>query len=86
MNKYPQQPDRVIDLHGHTIVEAERVLGQLLEGEGSSHVRIIVGKGTHSKGGPVLRDFVKNYLTSRNIRFSQSKIQDGGEGALEVFL
>lgn len=85
MNKYPQQPDRVIDLHGHTLAEAECVLRQFLEGEGPSRVRIIVGKGTHSKAGPVLREFVKNYLAARNIRFSQSKIQDGGEGALEVY-
>ncbi|OGZ04863.1 MAG: hypothetical protein A2845_05215 [Candidatus Lloydbacteria bacterium RIFCSPHIGHO2_01_FULL_49_22] len=86
MNKYPQQPDEIIDLHGRIITETECILRDLFAKDGPLHVRIIVGKGIHSKGGPVLRDFVKNYLTSRNIRFSQSKIQDGGDGALEVYV
>jgi hypothetical protein len=34
----------------------------------------------------VLREFTKKFLLSRGVRFSQSKMQDGGEGALEVFL
>lgn len=84
MNKYERQPDTVIDLHGCTVKESERELRALLEKD-FAHVRIIVGKGTHSKNGPVIRDFVKQFLFSRNIRFAQSKLRDGGEGALEVY-
>lgn len=91
MNKYLRQPDGVIDLHGRTTAESEDILRDIFKNKkvdgksGSSHVRIIVGKGNHSNGKPILRDFVKNYLTAKNIRYTQSKIQDGGEGAIEAY-
>ncbi len=86
MNKYLQTPSEIIDLHGYTARESENILDDLFKDKKNLHVRIITGKGIHSENGPVLRDFVKNYLNRRNIRFSQSKLQDGGEGALEAFL
>jgi DNA-nicking Smr family endonuclease len=86
MNKYERIPERVIDLHGHSVRKSEALLEELLLTEEVSHLRIIVGKGTHSEKGAVLREFVKGFLNERNIRFSQSKLRDGGEGALEVFL
>ncbi len=88
MNKYLRHPDKIIDLHGKTVAEAESLLWQLVDDKESFGlcVRLVVGKGNHSKNGPVLRDFVKDFLTSKNIRHSQSKIQDGGDGALEVYL
>ena len=85
MNKYRQEPEEVIDLHGHTTREAEAILRTLIEKSEFAHIRIIVGKGNHSKSGPVLPDFVRGFLTKHNIRFNQSKIQDGGEGSLEVY-
>ncbi|HBM45822.1 MAG: hypothetical protein UT05_C0002G0020 [Parcubacteria group bacterium GW2011_GWF2_38_76] len=86
MNKYGQIPDEIIDLHGHTTREAEAILCGLI-GEGvSKHVRIITGKALYRENGPVLRNFVKDFLNANGIKFNQSKIQDGGEGALEVFL
>jgi DNA-nicking Smr family endonuclease len=86
MNKYLNNPESVIDFHGHTLEEAQVVLNDLLSKRRYSHVRIIVGKGLHSKDGPVLKTFVKNYLHKKNVRFTQSKIQDGGEGAMEAYL
>lgn len=86
MNKYAQIPEEIIDLHHYTVSEAEALLNSLTQKRGKSHIRIIVGRGTHSANGPVLREFVKKYLLAKNIRFNQSKISDGGEGALEVFL
>ncbi len=85
-NKYKQEPDLVLDFHGMTTAECKDELDELMKNSAESHIRIIVGKGTRSLNGPVLPDFVRNYLTTHNIRFSQSKIQDGGEGALEVYL
>lgn len=85
-NKYSQEPERVLDLHGHNTIESKIALDELFEERGCSHVRIIVGKGLNSVNGPVLPYFVKNYLNERGIRFNQAKIQDGGEGALDVFL
>jgi DNA-nicking Smr family endonuclease len=84
-NKYIQTPDKVIDLHGLTTDESADLLGALLMGRRGVHVRIIVGKGTRSANGPVLPDFVKHYLARHDVSFRQSKIQEGGEGALEVF-
>ena len=85
MNKYMRTPSRIIDLHGYTTAEAKVALDELVRSQ-DSYVRIIVGKGNHSENGPVLREFVKRFLLSKNIHFNQSKIQDGGDGALEVFL
>lgn len=84
-NKYIQTPDKVIDLHGLTTDESEEVLSGLLKEPRGVHVRIIVGKGTRSANGPVLPNFVKKYLARHDVSFRQSKIQEGGEGALEVF-
>lgn len=84
-NKYPQIPDRIIDLHGFTTSEAKEILDDLLNDQEIYHVRLIVGRGLNSASGPVLPNFVKTYLNSKHINFHQAKIQDGGEGALEVF-
>jgi len=86
MNKYQQNPDHIIDLHGYTISEVEIILDAILSEKKYALVRIITSKGSHGHNGPVVRTFVKDYLNMRNIRFNKSKIQDGGEGALEVFL
>lgn len=85
MNKYPQEPDEIIDMHGFRVADAEEMLVDILRLETKTHVRLIVGKGMHSKDGPVLREFVKNYLEARNISFKYAKLKDGGEGAIEVF-
>lgn len=85
MNKYKQTPEYILDLHGKTCVETKSALCELLAEKKYRHVRIITGKGTFREKGGVLRDFVKNFLNENDIRFSQSKIEDGGEGSLEVF-
>lgn len=85
-NKYPQEPELILDFHGYTTLECKDELDALIaEGE-YHHIRIIVGKGKNSIDGPILPHFVRNYLTERSIRFNQSTLQNGGEGALEVFL
>jgi DNA-nicking Smr family endonuclease len=84
-NKYEQVPEHIIDLHGLTTSETQVLLDELLLRRDYRHVRIIIGKGRNSEHGPILPNFVKNYLTAKGVRFSQSKIHDGGEGALEVF-
>lgn len=85
-NKYEQKAEIEIDLHGHTTAESKEILDTLLKEKKYSIVRIIVGKGNHSVCGAVLPDFVRSYLHSHGIRYNQSKINNGGEGALEVFL
>lgn len=85
-NKYEQNPEIEIDLHGKTMAESKVILDELIEDQEYVYVRVIVGKGAHSANGPVLPHFVRNYLTERNIRYNPAKLRDGGEGALEVFL
>lgn len=84
MNKYAQEPDEIIDFHGYTTREVEDVLQTLMKSPMPKRMRFIVGKGLHSMDGPVLGDFVKRYLASRNIDFKFAKLKDGGNGALEV--
>ncbi len=85
-SKYEQVAELELDLHGYTTSEADIALEELIRKRLYSHVRIITGRGLHGAHGPVLRDFVKNYLSDRGVVWRQSKITDGGEGALEVFL
>jgi DNA-nicking Smr family endonuclease len=86
MNKYLSDPSEVIDLHGYTTEEAGQVLDELVKEGGHKHVRIITGRGNHSPNGPVIRTFVTQYLSMRSISYNRSKLADGGEGAIEVFL
>lgn len=85
MNKYEQKPDYIVDLHGHTTVEAGAVLGALLVEGNYTHIRVITGKGD-LRNGPVLRSFVQEYLKKRGVHFETAKVFNGGTGALEVFL
>lgn len=84
-NKYAQVPEVILDFHGYTKAECQDAIDELIRSSEYKHLRIIVGKGKNSQNGPILPDFVKNYLTSHHIRWNQSKIQDGGEGSLEVY-
>lgn len=81
-----QVPDAVFDFHGYTTLECKDELNQIIASGEYSHIRVIVGKGRGSLNGPILPNFVKNFLTEKRIRFAQSKFQDGGEGAIEVYL
>ena len=86
VNKYKQNAEKEIDLHRYTKSESENIIDSLIKEGKYKHVRIIIGKGNNSINGPILPNFVKNYLSNRNIRYNPSKIKDGGEGAIEVFL
>lgn len=85
-NKYEKVPEAVIDLHGYMQDTAGVILADLRKEKKYAHVRIITGKGAFRESGPVLRDFVKNYLEKHHIKYLPAKQQDGGEGAFEVFL
>ena len=86
MNKYTRTPEHILDFHGNTVKEVEEDLNAFFRNNTFNYIRIITGKGVHSQNGPVVREFVKKYLSKKRIRYSQSKPQDGGEGALEVFI
>ncbi len=89
-DKYSPVVEAELDLHGYYAEEAKRATLEFLNEankNGSSRVRIIVGKGNRSQGGRgVLGDVVKSLLNQEGYDHTYAKIQDGGEGALEVSL
>ena len=62
VNKYQQKVEVEIDLHGYTTLESKDILDSLIDEGKYKHIRIIVGKGNNSLNGPILPNFVKNYL------------------------
>ncbi len=61
----PLAPQRQLDLHGCTLLEAQRKTRHFLENchhFGLQKVRIITGKGLHSDGQPVLPDGIELML------------------------
>jgi DNA-nicking Smr family endonuclease len=83
-----------IDLHGHILDEAHRVLNAFIAGHaaaGRRCVRVITGKGSFRQGGGVLKTAVPRWLNESPLRdgilaFSHARRDDGGEGALYVLL
>ncbi|MFA7169665.1 MAG: Smr/MutS family protein [Candidatus Paceibacterota bacterium] len=90
MNKYHQPIEAEIDLHQMTKEEARKeVLDFLEESEnfGYKKIRIITGKGLHSENGMgVLNVYVKEMLSGLGYEYQNAKYNEGGEGALDVFL
>jgi len=89
MNKYEQIVDAELDLHGSTADEARMGLDEFFDEareDGWQRVRIIVGKGTHSKNGPVIPYTVQAYLREHGLTYTPAKFQDGGDGAYEINL
>lgn len=89
-DKYEKSIDAEIDLHGYTREEARSAVSNFIREEqasGSRHVRIIVGKGTHSHDGEsVLGPVVKGILVRGGYEYTYAKRAEGGEGALIVTL
>jgi DNA-nicking Smr family endonuclease len=90
MNKYLRPIDAQIDLHQMTKEEARReVEAFLMEAEslGYKKIRIITGKGVHSKNGKgVLGAYVKKLLDLKGYNYNIAKYGEGGEGAIDVSL
>ncbi len=82
--KYSQQVQSELDLHGLTCEEAEPQIYQFLRVAEEQHlqqVRIITGKGTG-----VLREHVQNTLRQMQYTWQTAKYNEGGEGSLVVYL
>ena len=93
-----------LDLHGFTLVEANKVVEKFINNSftnGYKKILVVTGKGLRSKtqNNPyiseklnVLRysipEFIKNKkdLNSKIINITKADINDGGEGALYIFL
>jgi len=93
LDAYPDPQDE-IDLHGLTAEETELKTDFFIrdsKAKGLSTIRIIVGKGTHSKGRAVLPDVVEKKIVDlkRNgqvLTFKWEKGKKLSSGALIVYL
>lgn len=83
-----------LDLHGLNRQEARDTLERFIIDSvrnGLGCVRIIHGRGRHSKHLPVLKERVQTWLSTRRmsryvIAFTSARLCDGGAGALYVLL
>lgn len=61
-----------IDLHHKTKFSARKILIDIIKKKKKNEkIEIIVGRGLHSRNNiPIIKNFVINYLISKNIKFS----------------
>ena len=82
----------ILDLHGHTTAESQKLLADFLRSAkdaGDSMVLIIHGKGLHSnETAGVLKRFTLHWLKRQNAvkAFCSALPRDGGTGAVYVLL
>ena len=84
-----------LDLHGMDLVTArEATRGFIIASmrEGHRCIRVVHGKGMHSKSaGPVIKEHIKHWLTGGTVgrcvlAFTSTPRGDGGTGAIYVLL
>lgn len=79
--------DDCLDLHGYTRKEALSILDDFINfslDNNFSKVRIITGIGEDNYS--VLKGVLLEYLSDKNIKFSQSSQNRGGNGAFDIYL
>lgn len=87
-----REPVATLDLHGRRAAEVAAAVTRFVAGAGSERtVRIVVGRGLHSAGGPVLGAAVTEALTRaplarRVLAFCSAPPRLGGDGAVLVLL
>jgi DNA-nicking Smr family endonuclease len=86
-----REPQAELDLHGLTAEEARASLERFLRearAQGLGKVLIIHGKGTHSRGKPVLEGTVRAWLERSPLAgaFGRAERRHGGGGATWVIL
>lgn len=90
MNKYLRPIDAELDLHQMTREEARKETESFLResaSQGRKRIRIITGKGRHSKDGQgILNGHIKNLLDLKGYDYHAAKCGEGGEGAIDVSL
>jgi DNA-nicking Smr family endonuclease len=85
---------KVLDLHGYTIEEADKLFQDFIKEaikSGLNCIKVIHGRGLKSKEEPVLKEMLKEWIIRAMhrkwvIAFSSSKMCDGGPGATYILL
>ena len=93
LRRYPQ-PQAQLDLHGATAARARERAASFIhtaQADGLYTLRIIVGKGRHSEGGPVLPDVIEDLLLELKrddmvLSYRWEKRTKRKSGAVIVFL
>ncbi len=93
LKRYPL-PQGQIDLHGYSAIKADLNVESYLRNayrNGTYTVRVIVGKGLHSKDGPVLPDIVEKRLAQLKkdkivFAYEWEKKKKSKSGSITVFL
>lgn len=99
MNRYENfgKPQDVLDFHGRGRVEGATVKRDTIEfirsarARGLDRVRIVTGKGVHSRGAPLVRPQVDRTLKQLEkagdvASYRSEKVGSGGDGAFFVRL
>jgi len=82
--------DSSIDLHNQnikTVEELESILEDFLKNsilEGQKKLKIICGRGLHSKYRPLLKPFTKKFLNSRKNKYRYIFTESIDLGAFEI--
>lgn len=85
------RPDRVIDLHGHTLATAHHLLENALESaDGDRIILIVTGKGRQDRPGRI-RAELSHWLDNTNLRGKIAALRPahprhGGSGAFYLIL
>ena len=99
MNKYRhlQEPQATLDFHDEGVLDSAAVKRRTeafiadCRRRGLERVRLITGKGRHSKGRPVVGPQVRRTLKALEakgviVSFGDAKVTEGGAGAVDVVL
>jgi DNA-nicking Smr family endonuclease len=84
-------PDRIIDLHGHTLVDAHATLADTIESDGGERVLLVItGKGRADRPSRI-RAEIGHWLESSRFRSRIAALRPahprhGGGGAFYVIL
>jgi DNA-nicking Smr family endonuclease len=76
----------IIDLHQRTAREAYNAVTAKIDAcRGKiGDIHVIVGKGLHSKAGPILPDTIKNLCVQKKLSWRPAKVFEGGTGVIII--
>ena len=88
------RPEARLDLHGHTLDQANRALAGFIDRaahDGRRCVLVITGKGNIGRAGGTIRSEFPRWLNQPSLRprilaFAEAQPKDGGGGAFYVLL
>ncbi len=93
--RYPDEPQRSLDLHGMTVREAEKALENFVldcREQGLIFIKVVTGLGRNSEGGvaklrPMAVNMLSGMIQQQTVKnFKTAELRHGGFGAIYVYL